>query len=117
MLYNVLSICLMHCRYLEIMTANDIHDKPWQCIVSNRVTAFLRTLKKFFGFFFLFFFLKCFIGLELLYHVVLVSSVQSESAVCIHASPLFLFLSHLGHPKALSRVPCAMQSVPMSHLF
>lgn len=51
MLYNVLSICLMHCRYLEIMTADDIHDKPWQCIVSNRVTTFLRTLKKFFFFF------------------------------------------------------------------
>jgi len=92
MLYNVLSICLMHCRYLEIMTADDIHDKPWQCIVSNRVTTFLRTLKKFFFFFFpLFFFLKCFIGLELLYHVVLVSSVQSESAVCIHASPFSCF--------------------------
>ena len=49
-IYNVLRVYLMHCRYLEIMTANDIHDKPWQCIVSDRVTTFLQTLKKFFFF-------------------------------------------------------------------
>lgn len=68
-------------------------------------------------FFFLFFFFEIFIGLEWFHHVVLVSSVQSASALCLHASPLFLFLSHLGHPKALSRVPCAMESVPTSYLF
>ena len=38
-----------------------------------------------------------------------VSAVQqSESAVRIHISPFFGFPSHLGHHRALSRVPCAI---------
>ena len=45
----------------------------------------------------------------MLYNVVLVANVeQSESAIHIHISPLFFFFgfsSHLGHNRALSRVP------------
>ena len=42
----------------------------------------------------------------MLYNVVLVSTVQqSESAICIHISPFLGFPSHLGHHRALSRVP------------
>ena len=42
---------------------------------------------------------------------VLVSAVQqSESAIHIHISPLFLdFLPILGHHKAMSRVSCAIK--------
>jgi len=45
------------------------------------------------------------------YSIVLVSTVQqSGSAIRVPMSPLsFGFPSHLGHHKALSRVPCALQ--------
>ena len=47
-----------------------------------------------------------------------VSTVQqSGSAICIHKSPLFGFLSHLGHHRALSRVSCSIQQVLISYLF
>ena len=51
----------------------------------------------------LFFFFLLFIGIKLLYSVVLVSAVQqSESAIC----PLFFrFPSQSGYHRALSRVP------------
>ena len=59
---------------------------------------------------------KCWIssfsfGVQLLYNVVLVSAVpQSESSICICKNPLFGgFSSHLGHHRALSRVPWAME--------
>ena len=59
---------------------------------------------------FIIFFKLIFIGVELLYNIVLVSTVQqSESAIRIHISPLFGFPSHLGHHGALSRVPCAIR--------
>ena len=51
----------------------------------------------------------------MLYNVVLVSAVQqSEPAICIrvhglHISPFGGFPSHLGHRRALGRVPPAMQ--------
>ena len=46
-----------------------------------------------------------FIGVQLLYNVVLVSAVQkNESALCTHIPPLC-------HHRALSRVPCATQQV------
>ena len=36
----------------------------------------------------------------------------------IHIDPLFFgFLSHLGHHRVLSRVPCAIQQVILSYLF
>ena len=39
-----------------------------------------------------------FIGVQLLYNVVLVSAVQqSESMVCLYRPALFGFASHLGH--------------------
>ena len=55
----------------------------------------------------------------MLYNVMLVSAVQqSKSATCIHISPIFrIFFSHLGHHRALSRVPCAKQSVLINDLF
>ena len=36
---------------------------------------------------------------QLLYSVVLVSAVQHSESMCLHVSPLFGFLSHLGHHK------------------
>ena len=46
-------------------------------------------------------------GVELLYNVLLISSVQqSESVIRIHISPLFfVFPSHVSHHRTLSRVP------------
>ena len=38
---------------------------------------------------------------------------QRESAVCIHIFPLFLFLSQLGHHRALSGVSCADSRVSL----
>ena len=50
-----------------------------------------------------------FIGVELLYNVLLVSAVNQLS---IYIYPLFFrFSSHLSHHRALSRVPCAIWSV------
>ena len=61
---------------------------------------------------------KTFIGVELLYNVVLVSTVQqSESTLQIHIFSLFVLPSHLGHHRALNRVPCAIQSLLTSYLF
>ena len=56
----------------------------------------------------------------MIYNVVLVSGVwQSESVIHIHRSTLlfFIFFSHIGHYRVLSRVPCAIQQVPISYLF
>ena len=55
-----------------------------------------------------FFFLNnVFTGVQLLYNVVLVSTVQqSKLAICEHICPLFGFPSHLDHHRELSRVPC-----------
>ena len=50
---------------------------------------------------------------------VLVSAVQqSDSQICIYTSPLhFGFPPHLGHRRALSRGPCAVQQVLISYRF
>ena len=54
------------------------------------------------------FFFLIFIGVQLLYNVVLVSAIQQSESVYIY--PLFVsFPSYLGHHRALSRVPCAVQ--------
>ena len=54
----------------------------------------------------------------MLYSVMSVSAVQqSELAIHILYPLLFGFPSHLGHPRALSRVPCAVQEVLSSYLF
>ena len=62
---------------------------------------------------------KFFIGLQLIYNVVLLSAVQqSESVIHTHISGLFLdFFSHIGHYRVLSRVPRAIQQVLISYLF
>ena len=72
---------------------------------------------------FYFIFLYLFIGVKLLYNVVLVSAVQwSESAICIPISPpswtsLLPFHQHLGHHRAPSWAPCALQQVPLAICF
>ena len=58
------------------------------------------------------------IGIQVLYNVVLASNAQqNESAIHIHISPPFWISLHLGHHRALSRVPCAIQYVPLGCLF
>ena len=56
------------------------------------------------------FFFLIFIGVLLIYHVVLVSAVQQgEWVIHIHIYPLlFRFCSHIGHYRLLSRVPCLL---------
>ena len=57
-------------------------------------------------------------GVQLLHTAVSVSAVQqSQSALFIHIYLFWGFLSHLGHHRALSRVPCAKQQVLISYLF
>ena len=62
--------------------------------------------------------LKKIVGVYLLYNIVLVSAVQqSESTlhIYIYIYPLFFGLpSHLGHRRALSRIPRAVQSILIS---
>ena len=41
----------------------------------------------------------------------------SESAICVHGPPLFWISFHLGHHRALSRVPCSIKQVLISNLF
>ena len=43
-----------------------------------------------------------------MYSVVLVLGVQ-RSELAIHTFTLFIFFSHIGHYRVLSRVPCAIQ--------
>ena len=51
-----------------------------------------------------------FIGLQLIYNVVLASGVQQcDSVIHIHIFILFRFFSHVGYHRTLSRVPCAIQ--------
>ena len=55
-----------------------------------------------------------FVGVQLLYNIVLVSPVQqNESAIHIHISAP-IWTSYSGRHRALSRVPCAIQQVPIS---
>ena len=63
-----------------------------------------------------------FTGIQLLYNAVLVSTLQNENVnkvkVCVCAYlPSFGFPFHLGHHRALRRVPCAIQQVLISYLF
>ena len=53
----------------------------------------------------------------MLYNAVLISAVQqSESAIYMYTYPLFLeFPSHLGHHRALNRVPWAIQVLISFH--
>ena len=52
----------------------------------------------------------------MIYNVVFVSGIQQKSQLYIY--PLFfLFFPHIGHYRALSRFPCAIQKVLVSSLF
>lgn len=65
----------------------------------------------------LFFFKLIFIGGELLYNVVLAPAVQQrESAVHIHTPLTVAFPSHVSRYRALRRIPCPIQYVPVSYL-
>ena len=79
-------------------------------------------LKKYFIFYFtqtcLFdftqhYFLKIFIGVQLIYNIVLILGAQQSEYV--HS--FLRFFSHIGHYRVLSRVPCAIQQVLISYLF
>ena len=54
---------------------------------------------------------KMYIGVELIYNVMLVSGVQqSDSVIHIFIYPFFfIFFSHIGYYRILSRAPCAIQ--------
>ena len=55
-------------------------------------------------------FVLIFLGVQLLYNVVLVSTVeQSESAIRVSVYHPVGLRSHSGYHSALSKVPCAMQ--------
>ena len=59
---------------------------------------------------FLSFFFSIFIGVQLLYNVLLVSYVQrSELVTHTYILSFFGFPSHLCHHRALSRVPCTIE--------
>ena len=63
------------------------------------------------------FFLVCFlllflifVGVQLIYNIVLVSGVQqSDSVIHVHISIFVRFFSHVGYYRILSKVPCAIQ--------
>ena len=64
-------------------------------------------------------FFNSFIGVELIYNIVLVSVYSEVSQLHIHIYPLlfFGFFPHIGHYRAFSRVPCARQQFLFSFLF
>ena len=68
---------------------------------------------------FLPFFKSIFIGIQLIYSVVLASVIQQcESVIHIYAYfHSFRFFSHIGHYGVLIKVPCAIQQVLISYLF
>ena len=58
----------------------------------------------------LYFFKLIFLGVLLLYNVMLVSAEQqSESAICVYIHLFSGFPFHLGHHRARSSVPCTIQ--------
>ena len=60
----------------------------------------------------LFLFIYFLFEVQLLYTGMSISALQqSESAIHTYISPLFGFLSHLGHHRAPTRVPCAIYTV------
>ena len=55
-------------------------------------------------------FFLIFIGVQLMYNVLISGVQQSESVIHIHTYTLFLRLfSHIGRYRVLSRVPCVIQ--------
>ena len=104
---------------------NIIHLKPFY--LPKHDMWHLSYISQFLNHCVLSFFFHIFIGVQKLYNVVLVSTVQqSESALCIHISPYPLppeppchpsYPIPLGHHKAPSWSPCAMQQLPTRHPF
>ena len=74
----------------------------------------LRETSRVEGFFLLLF---IFIGVWLLYNVLVSIVQQSKLAICMHIPVFFGFPSHLGHHRALSGVPWATQQIHVSYLF
>ena len=75
-------------------------------IIPLLVRSFTNYFSYSIGCVFLLIFKLIFVGVQLLYHVVLVSAVQQSESALLYIYPLiFGFLSHLGHHIALSRVP------------
>ena len=110
----------LFCGYVYLdRTGSPGHPEMWE---SGRLSVLFSPISMV-----LFLLLK--IGIELIYIVVLVSSVQqSESAlyiyiyiyISIYLSVWFVlwrFFSHISYYRALSRVPCATQQVLIRHLF
>ena len=67
----------------------------------------------------MFVFFLIFIGVQLVYSVVLVSGVrQSGSVTRVFISTVcFRFFSHIGHYRVFSRVPRAIQQILIGYLF
>ena len=59
--------------------------------------------------------LLIFIGVQLLYNVLVSGVQQSESVAHIHVSTLFRLPSHVGHHRAFSRVPGHMRLLSISN--
>ena len=71
----------LSCTYCQSSTRQNLKHTDILLFVRNSVNYWAHRV----------FFPLIFIGVELLYNVVVVSAVQqSESAICIHTSPLFL---------------------------
>ena len=85
-------------------------SRPWTPLLSQ-CSALSESLN-------LLFLKLIFIGVELLYNVVLVSMFNRMNQPYIYMYPLpFAVPFHLGHHSALRRVPCAMQYLLISYLF
>ena len=106
----MLIIILIHLNSCLIIRKKNIYFKfssisPWPEITFNLC--------------FLPFFKSIFIGIQLIYSVVLASVIQQcESVIHIYAYfHSFRFFSHIGHYGVLIKVPCAIQQVLISYLF
>ena len=58
-----------------------------------------------------------YIGVELIYNVVLGSGVQQSGSIIYIYTYTYLFFSFIGYYRILSRVPCAIQWVLADDLF
>ena len=87
-------------------------------IIPLLVRSFTNYFSYSIGCFFLLIFKLIFVGVQLLYHVVLVSAVQQSESALLYIYPLiFGFLSHLDHHRAMSRIPCVKQCDLIYYLF
>ena len=85
-------------------------EKTMYSLVIRCDVLFVNLVKVNCLFSFTLFFKLIFLGVLLLYNVMLVSAEQqSESAICVYIHLFSGFPFHLGHHRARSRVPCAIQ--------